>query len=280
MRTVLWCDGALVDPEVASVRWSDHGLTVGDGVFETIELRRGSPFALSRHLDRLERSCAGLRFAPPSRSDVTTAVDAVAREWGTDGGRLRITVTTGVGPMGSERGGSGPTLIVSASPMTVQTDPTEVLTVPFTRNENGALAGLKTTSYAENVVALQMAKEQGASEAIFGNTAGHLCEGTGSNVFVARDGVLVTPPLDSGCLAGVTRALLLEALAAAGSPAIEADVTVAEWPEVDEAFLVSTGRHVQPVSHVDGRPLAACPGPLTAAAARVWADAFADDLDP
>lgn len=280
MRTVLWCEGGLVDPATAAVSWADHGLTVGDGVFETVELRRGAPFALSRHLDRLELSCAGLRFDPPARSDVTSAVDAVAREWGTEGGRLRITVTTGPGPMGSERGGSGPTLLVSASPMAIQTDPTKVLTVPFTRNERGALAGLKTTSYAENVVALQMAKEQGASEAIFGNTAGHLCEGTGSNVFVALDGALVTPPLSSGCLAGVTRALLLEALAAAGAPAVEADVSISEWPDVDEAFLVSTGRHVQPVSHVDGRPLSACPGPLTAAAARIWAEAFADDLDP
>ncbi len=279
-RVVLWVGSGLVDPDAATVAWSDHGLTVGDGVFETIELRGGRPFALTRHLDRLERSCRGLRFEPPAVGDVRRAVEAVSRDWGPEGGRLRITVTTGSGPMGSDRGAGPLTLVVSATSMVVRTDPTTVLTVPFTRNERGALAGLKTTSYAENVVALQMAQEAGASEGVFANTRGMLCEGTGSNVFVAADGALSTPPLSSGCLAGVTRALLLEALDDAGVPATEADTPIDRWPEVDEAFLVSTGRHVQPISHIDGVALPLAPGPLTTAAARVWQDAYADAVDP
>ena len=88
--------------------------------------------------------------------------------------------------------------------------------VPWTRNENGALAGLKTISYAANVRALAYAHERGAGEAIFANTQGNLCEATGSNVFLVRDGVLITPPPSAGCLLGVTRALLLE-LGARGS---------------------------------------------------------------
>ncbi len=279
-RVVLWVGSGLVDPDAATVAWSDHGLTVGDGVFETIELRYGRPFALTRHLDRLERSCRGLGFDAPPADDVRRAVESVSREWGPEGGRLRITVTTGSGPMGSERGAGPLTLVVSATPMAVRTDPTKVLTVPFTRNERGALAGLKTTSYAENVVALQMARDEGASEGIFANTTGMLCEGTGSNVFVAAGGVLSTPPLSSGCLAGVTRALLLEVLDDAGAAATEADTPIERWPEVDEAFLVSTGRHVQPISHIDGVALPLAPGPLTTAAARVWQDAYADAVDP
>lgn len=279
-RVVLWVGSGLVDPDAATVAWSDHGLTVGDGVFETIELRYGRPFALTRHLDRLERSCRGLGFDAPPADDVRRAVESVSREWGPEGGRLRITVTTGSGPMGSERGAGPLTLVVSATPMAVRTDPTKVLTVPFTRNERGALAGLKTTSYAENVVALQMARDEGASEGIFANTTGMLCEGTGSNVFVAAGGVLSTPPLSSGCLAGVTRALLLEVLDDAGAAATEADTPIDRWPEVDEAFLVSTGRHVQPISHIDGVALPLAPGPLTTAAARVWQDAYADAVDP
>ncbi len=279
-RVVLWVGSGLVDPDAATVAWSDHGLTVGDGVFETIELRYGRPFALTRHLDRLERSCRGLGFDAPPADDVRRAVESVSREWGPEGGRLRITVTTGSGPMGSERGAGPLTLVVSATPMAVRTDPTKVLTVPFTRNERGALAGLKTTSYAENVVALQMARDEGASEGIFANTTGMLCEGTGSNVFVAADGALSTPPLSSGCLAGVTRALLLEVLDDAGAAATEADTPIDRWPEVDEAFLVSTGRHVQPISHIDGVALPLAPGPLTTAAARVWQDAYADAVDP
>lgn len=279
-RVVVWLDGSLVDATDASLSWSDHGITVGDGVFETVELRRGRPFALTRHLERLRRSCTGLRFEPPHRSLLLDAVSTVCAQWGDAPGRLRITVTTGPGPMGSERGAGPPTLLVSASDMTVHTDPTDVFTVAFTRNERGALAGLKTTSYAENVLALRMAREHGASEAIFANTSGALCEGTGSNVFVGIDGRLLTPPLSTGCLAGVTRALLLEALAAAGTPAFEEALPLGVLRSADEAFLVSTGRHVQPVRHVDGSPLGSCPGPLTTDASGIWHEAYDDAVDP
>lgn len=279
-RTVVWLDGQLVDPVTASVHWSDHGLTVGDGVFETIELRAGRPFALRRHLDRLERSAAGLGMQLPARSTVESAVAEVCTAWGVEPGRLRLTCTTGPGPMGSGRGTGPLTLVVSASAMQVATEPTDVVVVPFTRNERGALTGLKTTSYGENVVALAMAVEQGASEALFANTRDELCEGTGSNVFVGLDGELVTPPLQSGCLAGVTRALLLEALGAAGCPAVEATVPMDRLSEVEEAFLVSTGRHVQPVRRWSDIVLPACPGPLTRRAAQVWHEALDDAVDP
>ncbi len=285
-REVVWIRGALADPASASVLWSDHGLTVGDGVFETIELRRGTPFALTRHLDRLARSAAGLRLPPPDRSQLLDAVSSVADAWGTEPGRLRVTYTAGAAPMGSERVGATPTLVVAASAMTVRVEPTPVLVVPFTRNEHGALAGLKTTSYGENVVALDMAHEVGASEAIFANTVGALCEGTGSNIFVALDGELITPTIGSGCLAGITRQLLLEALALDASPlrAAERDLPLDVLGRVDEAFLVSTGRHVQPISRILGdgvdRPLPECPGPVTLAARRIWVEAYEDRLDP
>ena len=125
-------------------------------------------------------------------------------------GRLRITYSAGPAPMGSGRGGGPPTLVVAYSAIAPAPSSTTVTTVPWTRNENGATAGLKTTSYAENVIALAHAAERGGTEAIFANTAGHLCEGTGSNVFYVVDGELRTPTLASGCLAGVTRALVIE----------------------------------------------------------------------
>jgi branched-chain amino acid aminotransferase len=279
-RLVVWLDGRLADPATASVHWSDHGLTVGDGVFETIELRAGEPFALRRHLDRLEVSAAGLLLPPPDRALVQAAVRQVAEAWGPGPGRLRITFTAGPGPMGSNRDGATPTLVVAAAPMHVQTEPTDVAVVAATRNERGALAGLKTTSYAENVVALAIAAAQGCSEALFANTRDELCEGTGSNVFVVLDDELITPPLDSGCLAGVTRALLLEALAAAGRPAVEAPVPMQRLDEVTEAFLVSTGRHVQPIRRIGERRLPSCPGPFTEVAAEVWRHAVAHTIDP
>src|SRR5207253_4095293 len=133
-----------------------------------------------------------------------------------DDGRVRVTVTGGPSPLGSERGPGSPTVIVAASALAAWPATVDVAGVPWPRNERGALAGLKTVSYAENVVALAWAHERGADEAIFANLAGRLCEGTGTNVFVAHDGRLLTPPLPSGCLAGVTRQLLLEL---AASPA-------------------------------------------------------------
>jgi branched-chain amino acid aminotransferase len=134
---------------------------------------------------------------------------------------------------------------------------------------------LKTTSYAENVVALDSVKEQGADEAIFANTAGNLCEGTGSNIFVGIDGRLVTPPLTSGCLAGITREILLEVVAVD-----ERDLPLDALARADEAFLTSSTRDVQAISHVDGQALPACPGPLTRAAAEAFATLEALNTDP
>lgn len=277
---VVWLNGELVDPTTASVHWSDHGLTVGDGVFETVELRRGVAFAMTRHLDRLARSAAGLGLAAPDPEVLRDAVRAVTAAWGDDSGRLRITLTAGPGPMGSDRGEADATLLVVASSLTVQEDPVDVVVVPWTRNEHSAVAGLKTTSYAENVLALARARDHGAGEALFANTRGELCEGTGSNVFVVLDGRLVTPPLDSGCLAGVTRALLLEALAAEGHPADEKPIPMARLSDVDEAFLVSTARHVQPIRSVDGTRVPECPGAFTRRAAAVWSDRVRPHDDP
>jgi branched-chain amino acid aminotransferase len=281
---VVWLGEGLVDPAAASVHWSDHGLTVGDGVFETLKVLDGTPFALTRHLGRLARSAAGLGLPLPDPSLVLEAVAAVAEGIGAPAGRLRITVTGGPGPMGSSRGTAGPTLLVAGQPVDLTAPPffgpTAVATVPFTRNPTSATVGLKTTSYAENVVALAHAEKSGASEALFANTHGHLCEGTGSNVFVAVDGVLCTPPLSSGCLGGITRDLVLEALEAAGTPAVERDLPMTVLGTADELFLTSSTRDVQAVRTVDGRDLPGCPGPLTQAAAEAFAQAYADRLDP
>ena len=165
-------------------------------------------------------------------------------------GRLRITYTGGRSPLASDRGDAPPTLMIAHAPTPRRPDTTAVITVPWTRNERSATAGLKTTSYAENVVALAHAKARGATEALLMNTAGLLCEGTGSNVFVVHDGVLVTPPLASGALAGVTRALVLE-----WTEAVERDVTPAMLLAADEVFLTGTFGAQTPVASIDGRTI-------------------------
>lgn len=270
-----WVNGRLLDdPKAPAVAVTDHGLTVGDGVFEAVKVVEGTPFALTRHLDRLARSAAGLGLPAVDRDAVRAAVAAVLEGEPLLLGRLRITYTAGDAPLGSGRGEAPPTLVVVADAMRPWDGATAVVTVPWPRNERGALAGLKTTSYAENVVALAHAQERGASEAIFANTAGNLCEGTGSNVFYVVAGELRTPSLASGCLAGISRALLLEWYGAR-----EVDEPVAVLAEAEEVFLVSTTRDVQPVHTCDDRALEA-PGPVTAECLRVWAEREAADADP
>lgn len=272
----VWMNGALLDDVHApAVSVTDHGLTVGDGVFESVKTLGGVPFALERHLARLEQSALGLGLDAPDLGAVRLGVAAVLEGVDDPLGRLRITLTAGPAPMGSARGEGPPTLVVVHGPLEPAPPTTQVATVPWTRNERAATAGLKTTSYADNVIALAHAKEQGASEAVFANTLGHLCEGTGSNVFYVVDGELRTPTLDSGCLAGVTRALVLEWCGAR-----EVDAPLEEVvATMSEAFLVSTTRDVQAISRWDARVLPA-PGPVTAECAATWASREPETMEP
>lgn len=272
----VWIDGVLCEEADARVSPFDHGLLTGDGVFETLKVYGGTPFAVRRHLERLAFSARGLGLEVPAEDVLRAAMADVVAANGLGDGRLRITLTGGVSPLGSDRGPNGPLVIVAGGALAPWPESTDVVVVPWPRNERGALAGLKTTSYGENVVALGWAKARGAGEAIFANLEGDLCEGTGSNVFVGIDGRLVTPPLSSGCLAGVTRALILEVV----EGAIEADLPVDALARADEAFLTSTTREVQPIRAVDGAPLPSTPGPLTAAAATAFTALVARTLDP
>ncbi|TDC26574.1 aminodeoxychorismate lyase [Streptomyces sp. 8K308] len=272
---LIWLDGELRDADSARVSVFDHGLTVGDGVFETLKTQAGKAFAVSRHLDRLAASAAGLGLPEPDRDEIRRACRAVLDAVPLPLGRLRITYTGGLSPLGSDRGDAAPTLVVAHAETPRRPDTTAVITVPWTRNERGALAGLKTTSYAENVIALARARQEAASEALFANTAGQLCEGTGTNVFVVLDGQLHTPPLSSGCLAGITRALVVEWT---GAREIELPMECLERAE--EIFLTSSTRDVQAVRRVDGRELPDAPGPVTAKAMRVFQERSAADIDP
>lgn len=274
---MVWFDGRLREHTEPLVRADDHGLTVGDGVFEACELLDGRPFALTRHLDRLERSATGLGLPLPDRDEVRRAVETVAGAWGEGLGRVRILWSAGPGPLGSERAWGPGTLLVAASAVSPPR-PVRVAVVPWVRNERSAIAGLKTTSYAENVRALAHAREQGADEAVFGNTRGELCEGTGTNVFVEADGMLLTPPLESGCLAGVTRALVMEWASEAGIDVREQTLPLGALKDARHAALTSSTRGVVPIVGVDGRELA--PGPLSEAVAEIYTRRHLETPDP
>ena len=271
---VSWADGRILSPGEAAVPADDHSVVVGDGVFETTGVLDGVPFALTRHLARLARSAAGLGIQAPDDARIREAVaEVVAAD--RRAGLLRITWSSGPGPLGSGRGDGPGTLVLSTGPGNVWPATERVHLGPWTRNEHGALTGLKTTSYAENAKALAVAHRHGCTEALFRNTAGHLCEGTGTNVFLVVDDVLVTPPLSSGCLAGVTRDLLLELV-----DVVERDVALDEIEVASEAFLSSATRDVSSIAAVDDHDLPTAPGPVTTAVVAAFADLVARTPDP
>lgn len=272
---IVWINGALVPEDEARISPFDHGWLVGDAVFETLVIVRGMPFAARRHLERLAYSAEHLGVTVPEADVLREAMIAVSAANGLEEGRLRVTVSSGTGPLGSNRGDSPPTATVAATPQPPWAATTAVATVYWTMNEHGPLAGLKTVSYGANVRALAVAKAAGASEAIFANTQGLLCEGTGSNVFLVHQGRLITPSLASGCLAGITRQLVIDLTGAA-----EQDVPLSALATADEAFLTSTTRDVHAIHAVDGHPLLAAPGPLTQAAAQAFAHLKATEIDP
>lgn len=268
-----WVNGTVQPLRHGVVTVIDHGFTVGDGVFETLKITDGVPFALTRHLRRLARSAVGLGLPEPDPDLVRRAVAEVCQREPYPLGVLRITYTSGPGPLGSVRGDEGCTLAVVSMPGKVWPSSTKVHVSRWPRNERSPLAGLKTTSYAENAVSLAQAKAVGASEAVLANLAGNLSEGTGSNVFVVLDGSVVTPPLTDGCLAGVTRGLVLDWF-----DVEQRTLPIAVLAEADEIFLTSCTRDVHPVHAVDDRALV--PGPVTQRMAAEFADLCAANPDP
>ena len=281
----VWIDGKLRTPDDAVVSVFDHGFTVGDGVFETVKLVAAVPVALTRHLRRLARSATALGLPAVDEEGLRRGIDAVlGTDQVPDPARLRITYTGGVAPLGSDRGDAGPTLVVALAPTRPWPPTAAAVMVPWARNEHSAVTGVKTTSYAENVVALACARDRDASEAIFANTQGNLCEGTGSNVFAVYGDRVVTPPLAAGCLAGITRELLLEWAtdsAPAGVKSMEeADLPIRDLGGADEVFLTSATRDIQPLHSLDGRPLPGVAGPIARACSDLFTSRITTTPDP
>ena len=273
---LVWINGGLASSEAAVVSVADRGFLSGDGVFEAIKVKDGQPFALRRHLDRLERSATVIGLPTPARGTLLTAVaDVLAanRDRCGPAARIRITLTAGTG-RGVHRVEGESTLVVTADPLGVLPTVSSVMISPWPRNDRSATAGAKTTSYAENAAILAHARRSGFDEAILPDTQGRLSEGTTCNVIVALAGQLVTPSLATGCLSGVTRDLAL-----AWGIVAERDMGIEVLDETTEVLLTSTTRDLQPVHRVGARELVA-PGPLGAAAMTEFGRRAAETSDP
>lgn len=263
MSVIVWSGGALRAPGEPIITATDHGLTVGDGVFETLTIRDGQPFALTRHLARLRYSAERIGLAEPDADAVRAGIAAVMDAGAGALTRLRVTVTSGQGPMSSARG-EGPQTVVVTGGQAPRPHVCHAVRAPWHRNERSPLAGVKSTSYGENAVMAAYARDKGADEAIVANTHGNLCEGTATNVFVEVDEEIVTPPLASGCLPGITRGLALEWAAQAGLPirvAAPGELTMSVLDAAIEGrahlAVTSSTRGVQHIASLDGHDLAA-----------------------
>jgi branched-chain amino acid aminotransferase len=263
MHDMVYLNGRILPRAEAHISPFDHGFTVGDGVFESLITYDGKPFGLREHWERLMKSAAALQLSGPTLENFHNAVTSIieANRLGT--ARLRVTLTGGEAALGSDQSTqSQPTFVVASMDVPQRPPLAKIATVRWPRNERSALAQVKSTSYAENVIALAAAKAMGAQEAILANTRGELCEGTGSNIFLVLSGQLHTPPLASGCLAGVTRHFVLQLCEQLGLAVQQTPVAMTQLPMASEAFLTSTYREIQAISQVDHHVIPA-PGPIT-----------------
>src|SRR5438067_11577454 len=244
-------DGCIAPAEDTYIPATDEGLLRGDGAFEVVRVYEGVPFALDEHLDRLERSAGNLRLPEVARDALEAEAPALLAERGQAfDGLLRIVVTRG-----------GRRLLLTEPPPPLL----DRITLGYvTFAPSRILDGVKSLSYAGNMLASRIARERGFDEALLVTPRGRVLEAPTSSLFyVAEDGALCTPPLDEHILASITRDVVVR-LAGAEERSVDRDGLLA----TREAFIASTTREVQPVAAIEDRTLAA-PGERTRAAAAV-----------
>jgi len=238
MTTIQWRDGNWVE---SCVIQATHEVLTGQGVFETILVDEGTPLFLNLHLNRLSNSSEILGIAPPDVDVITAGIHQLLRIHNNQPARLRVSLFGGT-----------PEPVLMASLVTMDPWPTSasVLVSPWTRNENSAITGAKSASYAENAIALKKAKDLGYCETLFFTSGGHLAEAATSNIAVVVDARVLTPALRSGCLPGITRAILLEL-----GVVSESDIDTQMLGRANAAALLSSTRGVQPLHALGDREL-------------------------
>ena len=258
--SVLWLNGEWVDAAGFHPSATDRGWTHGLGLFETMRADDGRLAFADRHLARLAAGCHALLWPVPwsDPAELATIAAALLARNGLTAGpaRVRLAVSGGSGPLADLTAGADRAVWLSAAPLAPAPAALAVTLSPWPRNERGALAGLKCACYAENLLALDHARRAGCDEALFFNTSGLLCEAATANVFLIRDGELLTPDLASGCLPGITRGVILEISTHLAIPCREIALTADDLASADGMFLTSTLRGPVPVTRLDSRALA------------------------
>jgi len=259
----IYIDGEFYEKEQAKVSVFDHGLLYGDGVFEGIRFYNGRVFRLDEHIDRLYDSARAICLTIPlDRQALIDATLETIRKNDLRDGYVRLVVTRGAGDLGLNPAlCPKATIIIIAAKITLY--PAEmyenglkVVTCATRRIPHGALSPMvKSLNYLNNVMAKIEAANAGAGEGLMLNEQGYVAECTGDNVFVVKRGRIYTPPISSGALAGVTRAVVFELAEEAGISVTEPDITRYDLFTADEVFLTGTAAEIIPVVTLDRRPI-------------------------
>lgn len=274
MEPTVYLNGKFVPLSQARVSILDRGFCYGDALFETMRVYSGKIFRLEQHLDRLERGadCIFLKL-PESRECIRDILyQTFNRNQGADA-VIRLTITRGEGVLGQLwQADTSPTLSVYVRPSNAPPDKWYQDGVPISLIPNSAakLGGLqdqiKSANYLSQILARKQAENQKSVEGIMINEQGEVCDGTLSNIFVVKGGVLSTPAVNGYVLPGVTRKVVLELAAEAGIDCQEKSMTADNVLQGDEIFLTNTGWEILPVTRVDEKTVGSGqPGSLTQA---------------
>jgi|SRR5450756_846666 len=285
----VFLNGEVVPVGEACIPVDDRAVLYGDGIFETVRAYRGQPFRLERHLERLEDGCRLLRFELPYRiEEIADAIMSLLEEnglKGPDDSYVRITLTGGpsTGPKMLER--QGPTgLFIIARPYEgypehLYREGVSLVISGIKRNSSSPLSSLKSSNYLDSLIARQEGIDQGADDSVMLTTAGNLAEATSSNLFMVREGNVLTPDIGCGFLPGVTREAVVELCGKLGITCTPVMAGTDVLLSADEIFLTNSLMEVMPVRQIARRQVGKkCPGRVTARLARAYRELVAREL--
>ncbi len=272
MALKVYVAGKLYDKEDAKISVYDHGLLYGDGVFEGMRSYNGKVFRMKEHLDRLWESAHAIYLQVPiSKEEMDKAVRDTLEVNGITDGYIRLIVTRGSGTLGLDPNRtSDPQVIIITDhialyPPELYENGLEIITASTIRNHPAALnARIKSLNYLNNILAKIEGLQAGCQEAMMLNHVGEVAECTGDNIFLVKNDVLMTPPIDAGILDGITRGAIIELAKGAGIEVREISLSKHDVYTADECFLTGSAAEVIPVIKVDSRVIGSGkPGPIT-----------------
>ncbi|NIA07006.1 MAG: branched-chain-amino-acid transaminase [Actinobacteria bacterium] len=272
MSLKVWMDGELLPAEDAKIGVYDHGLLYGDGVFEGIRAYQGRVFKLDRHLRRLYASAQAISLVIPFTAEqLSRAIYETMEANGQSDAYVRLVVTRGPGDLGLDPGKTKTPVVfiitdrIALYPEQMYTEGMSIITAKTVRTPAQSLnPKVKSLNYLNNILARIEANKAGVSEALMLSCDGYVAECTGDNIFIVKEGKVLTPPVSAGILEGITRDVVIELAAKQGLALEESQLRQEDIYAADECFLTGTAAEIVPVTKIDDKVIGTGkPGPIT-----------------